>query len=300
MKFNLLQWMLGGALLLASTSLVHAQAPAVTADAKAAANSNIQVLTRGPVHEAFATQYQMNAVAGAKIDKAPPMLIDEIAPNVKPAGANVTWIPGYWGWDVASNDFLWVSGTWRNAPPNHRWTPGYWNKVDGGYQWMSGFWLPATQAQVNYYAAPPKSLERGPTSPSPSNNHFWIPGCYVPNNGQYAWQPGYWGQYQSNYVWTPGQNVQTAGGYIYIPGYWDVRLDQRGTLFAPAYVNLNGGAAAGIRYTPANVIPTEALQFHMFAQANSSTYLFGDYYDAKYASLGITPWYAGQIVQGVL
>ncbi len=299
MKLNWLKWTLSG-VMIATPCLLFAQQATTNANIKAAASSsNIEVLTRGPIHEAFATQYQMNAVAGAKIEAAPPALIDEIAPNVRPAGANVTWIPGYWAWDIAAKDFLWVSGTWRNSPPNHRWTPGYWNRVDGGYQWMSGFWLPATQAQVNYYAAPPQSLERGPTSQAPSQNHFWIPGCYVPNNGRYAWQPGYWGQYQQNYVWTPACNVMTAGGYIYIPGYWDLRLDQRGTLFAPAYINLTGTAANAIRYTPQAVIPVQALQFHLFAQANSSTYLFGNYYGAEYASLGLTPWYAGQIVQGV-
>ena len=53
-------------------------------------------------------------------------------PDQKPAGQNIQWIPGYWGWDVSRNDYLWVSGIWREPPPNSQWVPGYWHQVDGG------------------------------------------------------------------------------------------------------------------------------------------------------------------------
>ena len=286
--------------LLAAVSLrpVSAQ-DAVDAKAAASGNSNIEVLTRGPLHEGFATQYQTNAVAGVMVDKEPPALIDEIPPEVRPAGDNIQWLPGYWGWDAEAKEFLWVSGTYRNAPPGQRWIPGYWNKGVGGYQWMSGFWLTGEVQQVTYNAAPPRSVERGPTSAAPAANYFWVPGVFQPTGGKYAWRPGYWAPYQQNYVWVPGRNMLTAGGYVYAPGYWDYRLDQRGTLFAPARINLAANANSRVRFTPATVIPAAALQYHLFAQANSNTYLFGNYYGEQYASAGIRPWYASQIVKGV-
>lgn len=269
--------------------------------ANANANADFEVVTRGPIHEAFATQYQLNATPGAIIDREPPQPIDELPAPAKPSGESVVWIPGYWSWDAVASDFLWVSGTYRNAPPNQRWMPGYWAKVATGYQWTSGFWIDAATTTMNYYSPPPQSQERGPSSPAPGEDYFWAPGSYVPTGEKYAWQPGYWVPYQANYVWTPGRNVQTPGGYIHLPGYWDHRLDQRGALFAPVRLNTAANVAANsnLRLTPETLIPFATLQFHLFSQANSNTYLFGDYYGDAYAAQGIAPWYRSQYVKGI-
>jgi hypothetical protein len=264
-----------------------------------AADANFEVLTRGPVHEAFATKYQTTASAGITVDREPPAVIDEVPPPVRPEGESVTWIPGYWGWDADSGDFLWVSGTYRNAPPNHRWTPGYWSKVENGYQWMSGFWIAADVESLNYYSPPPDSLERGPSSPAPGEDYFWAPGSYVPQGEKYAWQPGYWVPYQANYVWNPGRNVPTRGGYIYVPGYWDHRLDLRGALFAPVRLRAAAAANTNLRLTPSTILPFSALQYHLFGRTDSSAYYFGDYYDERYTSQGYRPWYQSQYVKGV-
>lgn len=296
--------------LLAGIALSNAQdniGAKAQADAKAKvdgaaqvkADANFEVLTRGPVHEAFATQYQPNAIPGAIVEREPPAVIDELPPPAKPSGEGVTWIPGYWAWDAEGSDFLWVSGTYRNAPPNHRWTPGYWAKVASGYQWMSGFWIDANAKSLNYYSPPPQSLERGPSSPAPGADYFWAPGSYVPQAEKYAWQPGYWVPYQANYVWTPARHIATQGGYIYQPGYWDYRFDQRGALFAPVRLNAAANANTNVQLIPTTLLPFAALQFHLFAQAKSNNYLFGDYYADTYASQGIQPWYSSQYVKGI-
>ena len=271
----------------------------VVAKADAQEAAQIEVLTRGPIHEGFATQFQLQSVAGATIDKAPPQSIVELPPDVRPVGANVQWLPGYWGWDADANDFLWVSGTYRNLPPGQRWLPGYWNHGNDGYQWMSGFFISSNTKEIKYGAEPPQSLERGPTSAPPSQNHFWIPGVYQPNEGAYAWRPGYWAGQNENYVWSPARNVATAGGYVHTPGFWDYQLSQRGTLFAPARVAFGTNPDAAVRMTPSVVIPATALQYHLFSRANSSTYLFGDYYGDTYAAAGIRPWYSAQLAGGV-
>src|SRR6185503_20442411 len=68
-----------------------------------------QVLTRGPVHEAFAGMVTFNPEPGIVVTKAPPDIIEEVPPEERPEGNNVTWIPGYWAWDDERSDFLWVS-----------------------------------------------------------------------------------------------------------------------------------------------------------------------------------------------
>ena len=92
----------------------------------------VQVLTRGPVHEAFAETVTFDPEQGIVVPTAPPAAIEELPPDQKPEGANVAWIPGYWGWDDERSDFLWVSGIWRALPPGRQWVPGYWGKSGQG------------------------------------------------------------------------------------------------------------------------------------------------------------------------
>ena len=47
----------------------------------------------------------------------------------KPAGVEVSWIPGYWAWENEDKDYLWVSGFWRDMPPDRRWVPGTWQEA---------------------------------------------------------------------------------------------------------------------------------------------------------------------------
>ena len=77
----------------------------------------VEVLVRGPVHEAFAQTVTFNPEPGIVAPKAPPEMIEEVAPDQRPTGDNVAWIPGYWAWDAEHDDYLWVSGIWRSLPP---------------------------------------------------------------------------------------------------------------------------------------------------------------------------------------
>src|SRR5690349_5439005 len=63
-----------------------------------AADDGIEVLAKGPVHEAFATTAEAPAALPV-VTKQPPEPIEELPPEQKPAGDNVQWIPGYWHWD---------------------------------------------------------------------------------------------------------------------------------------------------------------------------------------------------------
>jgi hypothetical protein len=184
-----------------------------------------EVMTRGPVHEAFAAPVVHDAKAAPAIEKEPPSPINESPPDQKPAGQNVQWIPGYWSWDVSRNDFIWVSGIWREPPPNNQWVPGYWHQVDGGHQWVSGTWIPVSasqnQSQQSYLPPPPASLEAGPNTPQPSANVAWTPGFWSWQAFGYVWRPGFWAAVQPNWIWMPAHYVWTPSGYLFVPGYWD-------------------------------------------------------------------------------
>src|SRR3990172_13110139 len=143
----------------------------------------VQVLTRGPVHEAFAETVAFDPEPGIVVRKAPPNAIEEIPPDQRPEGVNVAWIPGYTAWDDERNDYLWVSGVWRSPPPGRQWMSGYWGRTQQGFQWTSGYWGDAQVNEIEYLPEPPETVEVGPSIPAPSSEHNWIPGSWV-------WQQG--------------------------------------------------------------------------------------------------------------
>ena len=163
----------------------------------------VQVLTRGPVHEAFAETVTFDPEQGIVVPTTPPDAIEELPPDQKPEGANVAWIPGYWGWDDEGSDFLWVSGIWRALPPGRQWVPGYWGKSGKGYQWTSGYWADANTSEVEYLPEPPETAEAGPNIAAPSADSTWLPGSWIWHENRYVWRPGFWAAGQPNWVWVP-------------------------------------------------------------------------------------------------
>jgi hypothetical protein len=246
----------------------------------------VQVLTRGPVHEAFAGVVTFNPEPGVVVPKAPPEIIEELPPDERPEGANVTWIPGYWAWDDERNDFLWVSGVWRALPPGRQWVAGYWGKSGQGFQWTSGYWADARVSEATYLPAPPATVEVGPNITAPSADYGWTPGCWVWYQGRYAWRPGYWAAGRLDWDWCPAYYVWTPRGYVFVDGYWDYSIERRGVLFAPVYFESGVYARRGYHYSPSIVIDLGVFSDHLFLRPRYHHYYFGDYYAASYYNGG--------------
>lgn len=280
---------LGSGLLSAQEELPREPVP-VVGDAAPRLVDQAEPLTRGPVHEAFAQAVTPAAENGLVVAKEPPPLIEEIPSAQRPAGDDIAWIPGYWGWDDDRKDYIWISGIWRAVPPAREWVPGYWAKVTDGYQWTSGYWADMRVQEVEYLPAPPETVDAGPSSESPTGNEIWIPGCWMWQQNRYVWRAGYWAQGNPNWVWTNSHYVYTTRGYIYVNGYWDFLPPQRGVLFAPVY--FRGPIPRNYVYSPRIVVNTVALIDHLFLRPNYRHYYFGDYYAANYRGRGILPYFA--------
>jgi hypothetical protein len=268
-------------------AVTTAQAQEPTTDDQGA-----QVLTRGPVHEAFAGIVSYNPEPGVVVDKAPPQAIEEMPPEERPVGDNITWIPGYWAWDDERSDYLWISGTWRALPPGRQWTTGYWNSTGQGYQWISGYWADSSARETTYLPKPPAAVEEGPNVEAPSRDYSWTPGTWMWQQERYAWRPGYWAQGRSDWDWIPAHYVWTPRGYVFVDGYWDYSFDRRGVLYAPVYFQSGYYSRPGYSYSPVITIGLVALMEHLFLRPNYHHYYFGDYYDRRYRTGGYYSPYA--------
>jgi len=252
---------------------------------------DIEVLTRGPLHEAFAEPYRLDATPGQIVPLQPPADIDEVPPEVRPDGENVEWIPGYWAWESVEERFVWVSGIWREVPPGKKWVPGYWAAVEGGYQWVAGFWGDETTEELTYLPPPPMSLDLGPSAPSPGENYFYVPGMWIYELGSYRWRPGYWAPCHERWVWIPAAYVWTPRGCIFRPGYWDWDVIERGWVFAPVYFPSPIYRRPNYCYWPKVVINIDVHWLvHLFVSPDHHHYCFGDYYDHRYRQHGFCAW----------
>src|SRR5262245_3110828 len=256
-----------------------------------AEQEGVETLTRGPIHEAFANPAEPDPEPSPVLAKKPPEDVPEQPPDYQPEGGDYEWIPGYWDWDDDRDEFLWVTGVWRQPPPDMRWVPGYWQEVSGGWQRVQGFWVSEEVENVTYYQEqPPATLEAGPSSPAPSDSHFWIPGNWTYASTGYAWQGGYWAPYQPNWVYVPSRWVWTPAGFVFLPGHWDYRLANRGQIFAPVYFTSTVYTNPGWYYRPSVVIPTDNLFIYLWVRPRFGCYYFGNYFGPRYTGLGFVPW----------
>jgi hypothetical protein len=257
----------------------------------ATAEGDVETLLRGPLHEAFAEPINSNARATPVTAKKPPEPIEEIPPEARPTEENAVWIPGYWAWDEDRDDYLWVSGVWRVPPPDRRWVPGYWTEAGDGYQWISGFWTSSAADEVQYLPYPPESLEEGPNLPQPSDDHYWVNGCWMYQGGNYAWRPGFWNTYYPGWVWVPSHHIWTPRGAVFVNGYYDYPFAGRGALFAPAYFHRPIYARPGFYYTPRVLVNIAGLVLNLWVNPYRRHYYWGDYYGPRYNQRGFAPWF---------
>lgn len=253
----------------------------------------IEILTRGPLHEAFAQPFGVTPEPGPMVPKAPPPPLPEEPPAERPDIENAQWIPGYWAWDAERKDHIWVSGVFRVPPQNRKYVPGYWQQTDDGWRWIQGFWANPNQPEIPYTPEPPAPLDEGPQTPAPDDQSTYVPGSWVFRDGRFIWRPGYWSPFQEGRIWVPAHYVWTPNGYIFVDGYWEQPFDLRGLAYAPAYFPMPLWQDAGWRYQPSFIISFGAFFDSCFIGPRGGFY-FGNFYDPFYARLGYRPWYNGR------
>ncbi len=265
--------------------------PALAEQEESGEDGEVQVLSHGPIHEAFAETVVHDPQPGTMAPEEPPSLIEEVPPEQKPDG-DVQWIPGYWAWDDERSEYIWVSGIWRIPPPGRQWVPGNWDRSGEGFQWTSGYWITIQTNEATYLPEPPDSIELGPDAHAPSSDDGWIPGCWIWHHGRYAWRPGFWAKMHRDWIWIPAHYSWTPRGYIFVSGYWDLITDKRGVLYAPVYVSPNMHRGVVFSFSPGHVVNLNVFSDCLFLRPGYRHYYFGDYYAQKYYRKGFYPWFS--------
>ena len=270
-----------------------------------------QVLTRGPIHEAFAAPVVHDPAAGPVIPKQPPDPIQEMPPGPearrpeRPVDSGLLELGR-----LAQRLSLGQRHLARAAAqqpvgarllaPGRRGQPVGAGHVDSGELGPAqGQGQASAQAQAIVPAGtageprdrPDHAAARAPTSPG-------LPATGPGKESVTSGGPGFWAAVQPNWIWMPAHYVWTPSGYLFVPGYWDLPVANRGLMFAPVYYPQPVYAQPGFVFTPSISIVGSAVTANLFVSAGTNQYLFGDFYAQNFVSVGITPWFSFSFATG--
>jgi hypothetical protein len=188
---------------------------------------------------------------------------DTTAPSAPPAPpteqpppqpeADDTWIPGYWWWSAPLGRYVWVSGTWRHAPPGEVWTAGTWVPDGAQYTWEPGFWAAPGAAPITVTAAPPL-LQVEVAGGPPGVGFAWTPGYYAFTGSNYVWTAGSWARPPgAGLAWVEPCYVGPPGHLRFQPGRWDFPPERRGLAYRPD-IDVRPGGRVSFAAVPRNVM----------------------------------------------
>lgn len=225
------------------------------------AGQPITQVKQGIVHEAF-IQKTGGTILLNSIDKQPPPPIQER--TLTYSDPQRVWIPGYWQWDNARNDFVWVSGTLRRPPPGYQWISEFWFPFEGGWVHVPGFWSAVSLEYISYINQPPPDPINENIPDSPGEEYFWAPGYweFSHENQQFSWIMGKWVSLDPNWVYVSAHYMWHPQGYIFIAPYWDWNVIDRGDAYATVFIE--PAVRLKIIYEPAVILEVSTLAEILF------------------------------------
>lgn len=187
---------------------------------------------KNPPHEALLARSGNRTPVFA--DKVPPPPIIERPGDTAPS-THFQWIRGYWDWDPARREYLWVTGAWRVPPPGKFWVEGFWRKVNSrGWERVPGFWSeredrPAEGGSMRVTRdwkrlGPPPTRPLDTVDAPPAPDFFYVPGEFIPEGDAVVWRPGFWYHAQPGWEWNPAHWIRQTEGWTFREGSWR-RLD---------------------------------------------------------------------------
>lgn len=264
---------------------------------RSATATDAQVMMRGPIHEAFVRLTPRVPVEPAIIPHQPPGDLKEKIPATVRKAKDLAWVPGYWAWDGLQHKFNWVSGTLRRAPVGRKWLSGSWRKTKNGYQRLAGAWIPVDEKVAFVTAKLPRGAVTDEVPGIGKIDRLQIPGGWMPVNGKLVWRKARSVRFDPKRVWTPSRMLRTANGWRFVSGFYDHRLTERGQLFAPVQFADGIAIRSGFRLPRATELSVPKVFRHIFIDARTGEFRFGDYY-RRVADSDLKPWAESRSLDG--
>lgn len=180
-----------------------------------------------PTHEALLPPATRTREMRAPMSPPPP---PEERPTEDSPDPRATWVPGYWSWDQARNDFVWVGGVWQVPPRDSIWVGGRWMRDPVGWYRVAGSWgrrrAASTVGRVDWRkAGPPAEHPDDVPGPAPGPDYFLVAGHYAPDGDGLVWKSSFWARVQDGWDWVPARWVRRSGGWGFRAGYWTRESD---------------------------------------------------------------------------
>ena len=67
---------------------------------------------------------------------------------------------------------------------------------------------------------PPTNRPADDPGTPPAQGLFYVPGEFVPRDGQVSWREGYWTREQPGWTWVPARWVRMSSGWTFVDGAW--------------------------------------------------------------------------------
>ena len=179
-----------------------------------------EILTRGPVHEAFAEPVDLQVQAGVVAPK--PAAIQHSRKIRRQTNRQANNSSGCRATGPGIRNGTATSGSAAAGALRHQAGTGCQvtgpkcPKAGSGYP-VSGRRLPAlSRLSICRLLRRSKTCSRRGPSPSPDN--IWVPPCWYWYQGRYVLRHGYWLVAQADWVWAPSHYVWTPRGYVFVAG----------------------------------------------------------------------------------
>jgi hypothetical protein len=103
--------------------------------------------------------------------------------------------------------------------------------------------------------------------------------------------PGAWTAFNPGWVWIPPRYYATPAGWVFVDGFWDLPLENRGTLYAPVAFTSPVWQNPDWAYQPTYSVAPAAAMDSLFVGPGGGGYVFGDYYGPAWERAGYRPWF---------
>ena len=182
-------------------------------------------------HDALRTAQAPRPGDRARAPKEPPAPIAERPSGTRPQ-QRAEWVPGYWDWDPARAEFVWMGGLWQVPPTGTLWIGSRWMRDGDGWYRRPGFWSrrrgPVAGAPIVSDGHPPAWRMTGPPADHPADkvteapgpDYFFVAGHYAPDGDQLQWKPGFWTRGHAGWDWIPARWVRRPSGWDFRAGRW--------------------------------------------------------------------------------